>query len=258
MAPHRTCLLGVTLQLLTPAGALAFSSSGPFASEATVGGSGGRWFTGSVQDGFTCQVCHQGGEEPQLNFQGFPDGGLYFPGEAYNFVVTWPEEENRVGGALEFTDLAGKAVGELSLPPTEDLEASERCDVSVDASIATAVSLRPLEEDEREVLHLARCGTTQLRFTWTAPAEGLGPIEFSSSFVLGNGSGDPTGDGSVAPHRIFQQAGVPEDVSTASSSCSAVGSGALHSDTVLLTLCLLLLGSRKRMSRGERRGEARC
>src|SRR5207244_2345573 len=52
--------------------ARAFSDVEGFGKPVEQGGGGGRWFTGSATDGFTCGVCHRGGHSPDLNIFGLP------------------------------------------------------------------------------------------------------------------------------------------------------------------------------------------
>ncbi len=154
------------------------------------GGAGGRSFTGSPADGYTCGVCHRG-EATAHELRGGPVGG-YALGATYDFVIDWPGE--LAGLTVEATDLEGAPLGELVSPPLHLLEESELC-------LGGSPAAEVLElEDGRSPLGVSECGATRLRLQWTAPAE---PVEGSIflSMVIADGDGTPAGD-SVAVQEV--------------------------------------------------------
>lgn len=68
----------------------AFSQPSYYARDAALGGGGGRWFTGTAVDGYTCAVCHTGEGSWTLHVEGLPAEG-YVPGTRYDVRITWPE-----------------------------------------------------------------------------------------------------------------------------------------------------------------------
>jgi len=211
--------------VLTHAHASAYSEAGPFNTAADRGGSGGRWFSGSAQDGYLCSTCHEGGEIPNLTIAGLPEGDLYVPGERYDVEVSWPRTQNRMGAVAEITTLEGEGVGVLTPRTVAELQDDERCPIRAGQTVPqVAVSVRDVMGSQtRKILHMSACGTLRQRYSWLAPNPGVGVIVFNSVFVLGNRSVEPKGDGVFHVRRFFQQTGQPEAISEAKGSCQ-VGS----------------------------------
>jgi hypothetical protein len=72
----------------------AYSSSEAFAEPPGTGGGGGRWFSGSPADGFSCGVCHL--PTPSLRrfplyVAGLPSGTGYALAAKQQIVLSWPE-----------------------------------------------------------------------------------------------------------------------------------------------------------------------
>lgn len=176
-----------------PARAAGYSSPGLYAgSPAAEGGGGGRYFTGSLRDGYACAVCHVGGAAPTVTLEGAP-GGAYAPGAVYTFDL------RIAAGAIERTALTGEVVdgdgagmGRLTLSPKDLLTDEERC-----AGGGHGGSLFE-GEDGRHVAALADCLARRLRVQWTAPEAGRGPAFIHFAGVAADGDGTPANDGMMA------------------------------------------------------------
>lgn len=181
--------LGVTLACV-PRTAHAFSDPLSFADPVELGGGGNRFFTGSVADGFGCDVCHAGGSSPRLTLLGLPLSG-YAPATAYEIRVEWPAELEHIGLALEITGPSGAAAGSLRLPPASELPDPERCE-PVEDGIAAGVLT---ELQGRTVLSVPDCGARRVRLLWIAPSEARDALRFSGGLVASDGEADVAGDG---------------------------------------------------------------
>lgn len=173
-----------------PPRALAFSDPATFETDVAEGGGGGRFFTGSPADGYTCKVCHGGAPSPDVQISGLPLDG-YKPGNAYEITIDWPDQLENVALALELDDASGKAAGRLRLPPQDELFEPERC-VPVGAGIAAG---QLIDMDGRTILEVPNCGAQRVRFLWVAPAQDHGAVWFAGSLVRADGMSDVAGDG---------------------------------------------------------------
>lgn len=175
---------------LWPAAALGYSAPGLYAGAPVGdGGGGGRYFTGSLRDGFACDVCHVGGAGPAVKFTGMPIGA-YEPGAVYTFdLLVDPGELMRVALTSEVVDAEGVALGSLSLAPKALLTDEERC-----AGGGHGGSLFDTE-DGRQVVALQDCLAKRLRYQWTAPAAGRGAAFVHVAAVAADGEGTPEADG---------------------------------------------------------------
>ncbi len=68
----------------------AFPGIGTFETPATMGGGGGKYFTGVPSDGYTCIVCHHDATPATFSVTGLPDNG-FDPGRSYELTVQWPD-----------------------------------------------------------------------------------------------------------------------------------------------------------------------
>ena len=140
--------------------AKAYTSGGTFltpisgAAQGGQGGGGGRWFTGSIRDGYTCAVCHQGGVPPLVQFTGEPAGDIYAPGQMYTFDFVWPAEQSTLAAAIEFYDQSGNGAGEVLVEPPSSME--ENC-----TNPAQLAALRYEAADNRRIIYMQRCGNTR-------------------------------------------------------------------------------------------------
>lgn len=109
-----------------PASAFAYSNFQAFVQEIEAGGGGGRLFTGTPADAFSCGTCHRGAEGVPLVVEGLPDG-QFEPGASYDLVLRWPELADKVSVMAEFTDADGQPAGTLALRPFPQWERDETC-----------------------------------------------------------------------------------------------------------------------------------
>jgi len=194
----------------------AFSSSSRFAAPVSGletgawGGGGGRWFTGSPGDGYACAVCH-GDREGPFTVEGIPE--VFEPGMEYVFEIAWPEDENGAV-ALEVVDASGRPAGSLVI---EDDAPEARCPADSPATQAWPVG-------EREVVLTEACGARYQRVRWTAPTEGLEAFVYAAG-VIGNRSGDPTGDATLTARFAMSRVGAPTP-EAGSVSCATGGTSA--------------------------------
>jgi hypothetical protein len=206
--------LGSLLSL--PASASAFSDPIKFGLTTLAGGGGGRYFTGSPADGYTCKVCHEGGPEPKLSVVGLPLGG-YRPGFRYEVVVGWPPMVEKFSAAVEFTDTQGKPAGSLRLPPDGEVDAAEYCEPASVGILAASITDAP---NARRVISLPDCGSRRLRFLWTAPPTDVGPVWFAGSSVWSDGEDDAYHDGVTDFGRVIASPSSPALVSMVTDGCS--------------------------------------
>jgi MYXO-CTERM domain-containing protein len=236
--------LTVLALLLTNVGS-AHAFSDPFSFNLTpiVAGGGGRFFTGSPSDGYTCKTCHVGGQAPKVSVLGLPLSG-YKPGGRYEVSIRWPAEQTKISLALELTDGKGKAAGTLRLPPLEETQPGEFCEPASEQLLAA--QLNDMNEG-REIINLPECESKSLRFLWTAPMTDVGQVWFSGSMVQSDGEQDPYHDGVTDFGRII---GSPAVASTTNGECSVTRVGGASSNVAafaLLGLCgVLWLRSCKR------------
>lgn len=94
----------------------AFDSSDGFKEPSARGGGDGRYFTGSLRDGFTCGVCHQSKTYFKIEVTGLDDA--IKPGKTYELKVEWEGESSRVSFNAEVVDAKGFAAG--TVKPSAD------------------------------------------------------------------------------------------------------------------------------------------
>jgi hypothetical protein len=210
--------LGALALTALPLPASAFSDPVNFGLAPLASGGGGRYFTGSPADGYTCKVCHAGGPEPQLTVLGLPLSG-YRPNERYEITVSWPDEVHKFGAALELTDLRGQPAGTLQLPSEGEIQAPEFCEPATDGILAAALTRTA---SGRQVINLPDCGAKRIRFLWTAPARDVGPVWFAGSSVWSDGESDPDHDGVTDFGRVLSS---PSVASSTTANCSIVRGG---------------------------------
>lgn len=176
---------------LIASSAFAYSDPEKFSWPTSEGGGAGRWFTGSPADGYTCNVCHAGGEAAELAISGLPIDG-YVPGASYEVIVQWPAALTHVGINAEITDERGNSAGVIVLPEGPTLDDREKCEpigANIPASLLNAPS------PARAVITVLDCGSRRLRLLWTAPIEPRGPLWLSGAMVHADGMGNVEGDG---------------------------------------------------------------
>jgi hypothetical protein len=211
------------------------------------GGGGGRYFTASPVDGYGCGVCHLGGVAPFVTVHGMPEQE-YVPGTTYNVEVAWLYPQYPHALNLELVTPLGQAAGVLALPDASTLEPADRCD----AASGGAPAARLIAEGARQILSMDDCGSTRLRFLFTAPAEP--ELTFAASIVRTDKSEKPEGDGVLEIRRVLHPQGYqPDDVVGGKCSAAAVVGGPLPGARsvrfVTLGLGLALCVRRRRAAR---------
>jgi hypothetical protein len=191
----------------------AFSDPASFGLAALAAGGGGRFFTGSPADGYTCKACHEGGPEPKVSVLGLPLAG-YRPGMSYEISVIWPSQVEKFGAAIEVTDMRGQPAGSLQLPSAGEAQPPEFCEPASEQVLAAVISQAP---NQRQVIQLPDCGARRIRFLWTAPRMDSGPVWFAGSAVWSDGEADPYHDGVTDFGRVLAS---PAVSSVATQNCS--------------------------------------
>jgi hypothetical protein len=226
--------------LCLPSQSRAFSDPSTFDQSAVAAGGGERHFTGSPADGYSCQVCHDGGREPSLRVTGLPLSG-YEPGASYEIVVAFGAAD-KIATALEFTDERGRVAGSLRLPEEPEIQPKEYCEPATDKILAA--SLTELASG-RQIIHVPDCGARQVRFLWTAPRAAQHTIWFSGAAVQSDGEADAYHDGVTEYGRVLSASGTASNWTAAA--CSAAPGGASGALTLTTwSVALLAFGRRRR------------
>ena len=181
--------------------AYAFRLPVNFNQAAAIGGSGGRYFTGSPSDRYTCKVCHTGAATPVVQVSGLPFGG-YVPGTTYQILVDWDDALPSVAFNFEVTDSSGRAFGTFGVPPREQLTPADLC---------SGTSAVVVASHERTLALVTECGAHQATLLWTAPPptpDATGRLItpdawFSGSLVVSNKDGSIAGDGVKDLSHVF-------------------------------------------------------
>ena len=191
MCCWRNAVCACVFALLWASPVYAFSDPFAYTDAPEAGGGGGRWYTGSVADGYACDSCHAGGEPADLRVIGLPLDG-YTPGSAYEVTVQWPVVVEHVALIAEFTDEEGVTSGTIQVPRWDAMQPAELCGPDLGSFPASEVQD---SDDGRQLLSVIDCGATASRFLWTAPTSTNGDVWFNLGFVSADGDGDATGDG---------------------------------------------------------------
>lgn len=173
--------------LMSASNARAFSDQDRFADQAAKGGGGGRYFTGSPADGFGCAVCHRGASAPKVEVRGLPDD--FLAGTTYDVELAWDNPALTHGIALELVTGENLAAGTIALPVDAAITAAERC--KSQPSERPAAELHT--ENGRQVLTVENCGSSIVRFRWTAPQ--ANDVTFAAGVVRSDASATAQGDG---------------------------------------------------------------
>jgi len=211
-----TCIwvaLGLASNAVLPTPSHAFSDPFRFTDEVLLGGGGGRFFTGSPVDGYSCAVCHEGGVRPQVTVIGLPVGG-YDAGVTYPVELRWTNPEVPHAANLEFVNLAGLGAGTITLPPPEQIGPAGRCEQSPTGDVAAFI----MEFTRgRRIVGMSNCGARSLRFNFTAPD--VDEIAFAGGVVRTDDSSSADGDGVVELTKVLHRRGA-EAATTGSTACS--------------------------------------
>ncbi len=86
---------------LPSSAAQAYRLADRFGADIDIGGGGGRYFTGSPQDGYTCGVCHVGAPAPDFELLGLPNPLEYQPGTQVLLELTIGYTPEAINGIAE-------------------------------------------------------------------------------------------------------------------------------------------------------------
>lgn len=177
--------LVVIVLLFCASTAHAFSDPAMFGMSAAEGGGGGRYFTGSRIDPYSCSVCHTGGKEPNVVIDGIPDTPV--AGQRYELVVHWDQPEVPLALQLELsTPSASHPTVEVL--PDADLPPESRCDQSPTGLPAVYA----IDAGVRRIVGVTDCNAERLDVSFIANGE---PIVLAIGAVRSDGSGTVDGDG---------------------------------------------------------------
>ena len=233
---------------LVPSGARAYSKAAAFALPALEGGGGGRHFTGSFADGYTCAVCHGDARAEPPSVDGLPASG-FVAGETYELVIAWASEVRTAGLALELVDERGAAAGTIALGGAG--QADELCrDDGTGATPRAASLVTPpavAGAGSRSVLIVDGCGATATRFLWTAPATARGSVFLEAAYVRADGTGGPERDATAQLELQVPPLNVPADARLLDGGCSAVApvGSSVPSGLALVAVALVVLARRR-------------
>jgi hypothetical protein len=235
-------LFGIVVAIhLLSADAAAYSAAARYAQDPTQGGGGGRFFTGSPVDGYTCDVCHEGGDAVEIVIDGLPRDG-YEPGTTYELVLGWQTEEMFTLVAEVMAD-DGTPAGALALP--EDPPASALC-----VSGVSATELIEEPAGARRIATLGECGASSMVLRWTAPDD-LGKCNTDAVLyvagVHGDGTDSPEGDGVTSLRKRIPSALEPGACDDDGAGCS-VESRAID-QCIPFLVAVLAIGVHRRRSR---------
>jgi hypothetical protein len=256
--------------LRSPARTGAFSEPQIYADEAATGGGGGRWFTGSPAEGYDCSVCHTGQVRYPVYHTGLPLDG-WVPGTGYTIKLAWPEAaaqalSAQAAGLRPSTSIVAELVADDGGPSgTVDLQPSfaapqELCapaagsgDAALAASVFTVDGEQPAvrgtvctaaEKNQRCLVAVAACGSSELRIRWTAPERWGATIWLSASMVAtANASGiaDDDADGVTALSIPIHAASEPATHNVAlHGGCAAAGPQPSAASSAWLIVLLLI------------------
>lgn len=237
--------LALGLWLGLPTTAHAFGDHLTFGLPAVEGGGGGRHFTGSRRDGYTCAVCHVDDVEaatvPSIAVVGLPEDG-YGLGESYVLTMELPTSPS--SGAIEVTDRFGAGAGTLTV--AEAPAAADLCTVEPMPGLP-GVFVVPLEA-RRTVAIADSCGVQRLRVTWQAPAEPTGPVFIHAVVVAGYGRAESYDDATAVLERQIQPAGAALDGPRVGTACAAGAPDGPGAPIGAALMALALLAARRRAS----------
>jgi hypothetical protein len=263
-ASARIALLLVAGAWLAPSGARAYSSFADYVRPIEEGGGGGKLFTGTPADGYTCDVCHRGAVGSSLQVMGLPEAG-YVPGQTYQLSFQW-DNTLRVALMAELTDRHGAPAGVSALAPYSTWTDAEKCaqdgfpaadlcragQTGVEAACCRDIDATKDAcsfPGERSVLWMVECGAHAARLTWTAPVQG-GDVWFSASMLTSNAGNDAEGDGVTLVRRRLHPVGATDVRAGATGSCQLQPGARGGAGVMFFVLGVVLcLGARLRRQR---------
>lgn len=201
---------------LAPATTLAYRNPARFTEPAEDGGGGGKFFTGSRAEGYTCGVCHSVGEPVSTSVRGLPVDG-YIAGQSYAVTIDWPDDERSVALNVELTDYDGQPFGELFPADPSSVSPLDRCQQSDAPSTGQEL---PAALTGRRIMTVSECGQAQTTFVWRAPAVPTRGY-LAASIVFSNRDSKLGGDHVTDISRAFGPAGdAPPAVDAFAGGCS--------------------------------------
>jgi hypothetical protein len=224
----------------------AYSDPAQFAAPTLEAGGGGRFYTGSPAEGYGCDTCHTGGEQPKVRVFGVP--ARYVPRATYEIFVSWSSTIEHASMALELTDARGHGAGSLGLPPVGSYVDAEQCR-PVDGEVLAAQLYAA--DRERTIAAAPDCGASGVRVQWTAPDRSVGAVWLTFGALASNHDQNYGGDGVT---QFSQQIPVYGETvsSTLESGCSVTpGLHARSAPAAAAALWALLV--LRRLSRRRRR-----
>lgn len=257
-----SAMLAALIASLLCARAHAYQDPMRFAAPIDSGGGGGRFFTGSPADAYTCKVCHTGGNPVHLQIAGLPIEG-YTPGKAYRISVTWPPGLENVGADFEITDGAGRPFGVLMMPARDDLGMADQC---MQSGLPDTFVL-PVEASQRMVAAAVSCGGGRATVDWTAPMPGtdaeslrIGPIaHFNGSLVSSDADGTVAGDNVTDFSRVINVAQQSAPLGRkVSADCSAAHARDARAMPAWIVAAIALLLRRRARAAAPHDRSARC
>lgn len=236
---------------INPGKLYAFHNPARFFEDAIEGGGGGRFFTGSPADGYTCGECHIAAGSLPVSIRGLPTSG-YVPGQTYKLTVAWPEQYENVAFNAEITDNAGRTLGLLADPDPDSLLPDDLC-----KEISSPAAQVGPTMDGRSLVISGACEQRQGTFEWTAPTgQSAGPAWFSGALVASDLNGDTAGDRVAVFSRIVPpQGGAATDTIHIEGLTGLCTIGPTHDERTahpaarVLPLIVLLLWQRRRRKR---------
>ena len=261
-----TLLAGMVVAILAgaaPRSTRAYSSFPDYVRAIDEGGGGGRLFTGTPADPYTCEVCHRGAEGAPLDVSGLPIDG-YEPGQTYEITLRWPETEEHVALMAEFTDPAGLPTGTTARLPYDEWAPGEFCENDFPAAdiclagegAGCCLDLDPMQDacsfpEQRSVLWVPDCRSHFARLRWRAPLEtsagGAGDVWFSAAMVTSDIQNNALGDGVTLARKRLHRMGAGTLRQAASGNCSASRSVQPGTAALWVPLCGLIVMLRRRM-----------
>lgn len=235
---------------VSPGGARAYSKAATFALPALEGGGGGRHFTGSFADGYSCAVCHGDARAEPPTVDGLPVSG-FVAGETYELVIAWTSDVRTAGLALELVDERGAAAGTIALGGAGQTEELCRDDgTGATPRAASLVTPIPLAgAGSRSVLIVDACGATATRFLWTAPATARGSVFLEAAYVRADGTGGAERDATAQIELQVPPRNVPADARLLDGGCAAVALPGESAPSGLAPLAVVLVVLARRRQR---------
>ena len=200
---------------------LSFTSPQDFQAPASVGGANGMRFTGSPAARWDCGVCHDRAVDLNLAIRATPATLFtqgYLPKQTYELELTVSDSTPPTSAfSLEILSRAGATAGTLANIASPQMCPSKFEVIEVFNGVAQSVACSK--------------GLTTWRLSWTAPDTDLGSATLYASAVVGDLSGDNTGDRSTA-----QLLGIPSPstVGQRSSGCGAPAAALLIPFAIVL------------------------